>query len=89
MILITEVHLKNGDDHKHITRVKWLNTNTKEITEISVLDIITFLIQNPGTVFVKDDKGFVEVCVIDDTPKYIRTKKDNRLTNNLLNLPKF
>ncbi|MFX0132962.1 MAG: DUF3892 domain-containing protein [Candidatus Hodarchaeota archaeon] len=88
-ILITAVHLKNGNEHKHISDVKWENTTTKETNTTSVKDIITFLIENPGSIFVQDKEGVIEVCVINDTPKYIRTKKDDRLTDNLLYLPRF
>ena len=89
MIKIIAVHFENGKEHKHITKIKWENTETNEVKTATISDMITFLAQNPGTVFVEDEKGYIIVHIIDDSPKYLRTKKDGRLTNNLLNLDKF
>ena len=89
MVKITHVRFKNGKEHENIVAFYCFDTTTGETISVTKENMIKFINQRPNTVFVEDSKGLVEVFVIDDNPKYLRTKKDGRPTNNLLNLPEF
>lgn len=88
MVLITAVHVEGPTSHENITELKWLMENGQ--TGISTKkSMIEYIEKNPVTVFVKDNQGKAEVVVINASPKYLRTKKDGRLSDNLLSLPRF
>ena len=86
MVYIIAVHLENGEEHEHITKVNWQggsNSNT-----CSRADMIGWL--NKGNrAFVTDNVRTVEVGVVQASPPYLRTIADGRWTNNLLALPRF
>ncbi len=81
---------ENSSGHEHIKYYKWLDTENKK-TGVSIrAKMVDFINANPDTVFVKDEKGSVEVFVVDVKPPYLRTKApDDEFTDNLLSLPTF
>jgi len=89
MIKIIAVHFENGKEHQHISKFNWMNTNTNKSGTSSLKEMIEYINNHAKTVFVEDKQGLVEVFVIDHKPPYLRTKKDNRETDNLLYLSTF
>jgi hypothetical protein len=90
-LYILAIRFKDEKKHENITRLKWKITNNELINESPISEIITIINNHPNSVFVKDkkDNKDVEVFVIDANPKYLRTKANNKLTDNLLELPTF
>ena len=92
MIKITHVRFEDGEDHQNIIKLKWINTDSNKKGVSSIDKMIEYVEENPNKVVVEDDEGFATIHVIPESkksPEYLRTKKDNRETNNLLNLPSF
>jgi Protein of unknown function (DUF3892) len=89
MIKIIGIKFKDGKEHEHIIEYKWASTISKEYGASSRLTMIDFINKNPKTVFVEDNNGTVEVFVVNANPPYLRTKADNRYTDNLLYLPEY
>lgn len=91
MKFITHVRLSSGGSkHEHITDVKWLNSSDNT-TGTSTKQAMVDYLEKGNKAYVKDGSGKVEVLVVDATPKpkYLRTKADDRWTDNLLSLPRF
>ncbi len=81
---------ENRHEHEYIKCYKWIDTENKKTGFSSKAQIVGFINANPETVFVKDEKGSVEVFVVDVQPPYLRTKTpDDEYTDNLLSLPAF
>jgi len=86
MVYIIAVHLENGEEHEHITKVKWQEgTNSNISTRAAMIDWI----KKGGRAYVTDGYKTVEVLVVNSEPPYLRTYADGRWTNNLLALPRF
>jgi hypothetical protein len=90
---IIEIHLEGSERHQHITNVVWIDprispTSRVESTKQQMVDFIN---DNPGQTFVYDEptRTKVLVGVVDSTPPYIRTYRDNEWQDNLLDLKKY
>lgn len=88
MIYITEVSLSGGNQHHHITHVKWFNSENTQSGISSTAEMVTF-IEKGNKVQVKVGPFVVDVKVVVAYPKYLRTHQDGTETDNLLNLPRF
>jgi hypothetical protein len=86
MVYIIAVHLEGGDQHEHITHVKWQDGAT--VRTCSRAEMIKWIYQG-NKAFVTDGVRTVEVLVVDASPPYLRTFADGRWTNNLIALPRF
>jgi hypothetical protein len=89
MIKIISVHYEKGRSYNHMTKFKWLNTESNKTGIINLTEIIEYIKNNPDIFFV-DYKGVTsEVVIINANPPHIRTKADGIVNNNLLELPEF
>lgn len=75
-------------EHQHITHLKWFDESNGQ-SEIATKEfLINWLEQSPNNkLFTKDSSGYARVLVVNATPKYLRSYRDNRPTDNLLELP--
>jgi len=90
MVYITQVNMAvGGSGHEHIANVRYVQTGSNDTKHCSRQQMVEFLRANPGQARVRDGIGEVTVGVVEATPPYIRTYKDGRPTDNLLNLPRY
>lgn len=89
MNYITAVHMNGGEEHKHIQRVKIDESVHSTHFEWTVKEVIESLRIASTSVCVKDGSKDIPVIIVEDKPPYIRTKKDGKLSNNLLELPRY
>jgi len=89
MYYITAIHLEEGEEHKHIKEVKLFDSLSERKWSWLVEDVIVQLRILPDTVYVKDRDKDISVVIVEATPPYIRAKADGKLTNNLLELPRY
>lgn len=86
---ITHIHLQGGNEHEHITAVKWKQDagSTGESTKSQMVKFI----QDGNSVYVTDGTTRVSVGVVKPQygEPYLRTHADGKWTNNLLALPRF
>jgi hypothetical protein len=89
MIFITHVRLAGGSNHEHIVAVKWHSplATDKKMGECATKTMVDWIEKESKKVFVTDGKSVVPVLVIDH--KYLRTKANDKWTDNLLSLPRF
>jgi len=79
----------NGTKHEHIDRLKFVYEDGSG-QDAQKQKIIEWLESNPNnTAWCHDGPRVVQVKVVNDTPKYLRTVADGYYTNNLLALPDF
>jgi hypothetical protein len=83
---ITCINLSHtGRTHEHITHVSNPGVWTSRLTVAQVINLI--LGPDQHTFYVQDAAGNrANVMVVDANPRYIRTRKDNTWTDNLLSL---
>jgi hypothetical protein len=86
MLYIIAIHLEGGDQHEHITKVKWQNENK---SDTSTKEQMISWINQGNKAYVTDGVKTVDVLVVNATPPYLRTYADGRWTNNLLALTRF
>ncbi|MCP3098436.1 DUF3892 domain-containing protein [Myxococcus sp. K15C18031901] len=86
MLYITHIHLEGGERLEHITSVHWTNGAK---TDTSTREAMVRWIDEGGEAWVKAPTGDVRVLVVRATPPYLRSEANNRLTDNLLALPRF
>lgn len=87
-VYVTKRHMEGGNGHEHIARVKWEDRQSGKSGDSTRAEMVTF-IDGGGDARVGDGASFVEVGVVDASPKYIRTYADGKWTNNLLALPTY
>lgn len=87
-VYVTKRHMEGGSGHEHIARVKWEDRQSGQSGDSARAEMVTF-IDGGGVARVGDGSSFVEVGVVDASPKYIRTYADGKWTNNLLALPTY
>jgi uncharacterized protein DUF3892 len=90
MIYITAVHMEPswGSSHEHIAEVRWENRQSREAGQSSRATMVDW-INGGGDARVRDQSGDVQVGVVQASPPYLRTHRDNRYTDNLLSLPRY
>jgi hypothetical protein len=88
MLYITAIRQAGGGGHEHITRVKWLNSETGKADDCTTQAMIEF-IEKGNKVQVGGNPKPAYVGVVDGPPKYLRTFADKQWNDNLLALPKF
>lgn len=92
MIYITAVKMSpGGSRHEHISHVRWTDPSTAKTGENARGEIVSFIDDESGDVRVRDGQGAVEVRTVHPAgkPAYVRTYADGRLTDNLLQLPRY
>lgn len=88
MILITHIRLSpQGTGHEHITDVKWQDPMGGSNGQATVSDMVEVMLTNNVKVYVRDGTKLISVEVIDK--RYLRTRADGKLSNNLLALERF
>lgn len=87
---ITGVHLLGGNQHEHISSVRWLNT-VDGVSNVSTVAAMVEWIDWGNASFVGGSDGRVSVGVVRPAgrPAYLRTHADGQWTDNLLALPRF
>ncbi|HWU31705.1 MAG TPA: DUF3892 domain-containing protein [Marmoricola sp.] len=90
-IRITAIHLSGGSGHEHITRLWWTGPADGKTGDNTRAELVAWIENENGKAYVEDAyRHRIDVEVI--TPrvgaKYLRTRKDGVLTDNLLYLPK-
>ena len=83
---ITARHMSGGSKHEHIAKVKWENRSKGTTGEKTRTEMVKWIEQG-GDVRVANGSSYVEVRVVDATPKYIQTYADGICTDDLLALP--
>jgi hypothetical protein len=78
---VTCITLSGGRLHEHITHIGF--SNGVRWTKQQGVD---FLRAQGNSLFVADQRGTVDVGVVDGAPPYLRTRADGRWTDNLLAL---
>lgn len=90
MVVITHVRMSQpGSRHDHIVEVKWRNPDDGKVGSNTVAQMVDFIENKKGKVKVTDGRNTVDVGVVKETPKYIRTYADGVWSDNLLSLPRF
>jgi Protein of unknown function (DUF3892) len=90
MVYITAIHMMSGGTaHEHIADVRWYDPDTKNINTSSRATMVDWIANKNGVAKVTDGKSAVEVRVVQGTPPYLRTRANNRWTDNLLALPRY
>ena len=85
---ITARHMSGGTKHEHIAKVKWENRTKCTTGEKTRAEMVKW-IEDGGDARVANGSSYVEVKVVDATPKYIQTYADGIWTDNLLALPEY
>jgi Protein of unknown function (DUF3892) len=90
MIYITAVHMSppTANDHQHIARLRWSEVGSQNSRDDTREQMISW-INGRVDARVKDQYGDVKVGVVNVSPPYLRTFKDDRPTDNLLSLPRY
>lgn len=87
---ITHIHLEGGNQHEHITAVKWQHDGGGT-GQSSKAQMVKFIEEDNGVVYVSDGYSRVAVGVVHPQygEPYLRTHADGKWSNNLLALPRF
>jgi len=91
-VRITCINKDNGDHydpHEAITYLGWINESTSNTGKSTRLKMVDF-IEKGNQAYVKDiygNKVFLVVRISRAGNKYVQTRADGKLTNNLLELP--
>jgi len=80
--------MSGGQNHEHISEVRWKNPETGESNTSTRQQMVEW-INKGGRALVTDGARVVEVRVVDADPPYIRTWADGVWTDNLLALPRY
>ena len=80
--------MEGGNSHEHLARVVWEDRQLGSSGDDLRAAIVRH-IEAGGNVHVSGGTSHVQVVVADATPKYIRTRKDGKWTDNLLALPSY
>ncbi|HSX27897.1 MAG TPA: DUF3892 domain-containing protein [Candidatus Saccharimonadales bacterium] len=88
MMQITDVHFEGGNQHQNITELKWLNTDTGVTGTSPIEEMIAYVRQYPGSVFVEGPMRSW-LGVVTAQPEYLQTYTDGAWTNDLLTLPQY
>lgn len=90
---IVAVRMAGGSEHKHIVGVAYLKTEERPVTgHTSTLEGVVNMIDDGKAFFTRDFRGDIAQVVVvknSDGARYIRTKKDGALSDNLLFLPRY
>lgn len=87
---ITAVHFAGGNDHQHISTVRWLNASAGISNTSTVASMVEWL-DKGNEAYVGGPTERVRVAVVrpQGRPAYLRTHADAQWTDNLLKLPQF
>jgi hypothetical protein len=90
-IQITAIHFPGtAKTHEAIASFKWVNIPADGKTTVSDKAVLVDWIDNKGgKAWVADGTEWVSVVTVAGIPKYLRSKKDGVLSDNLLSLPTF
>lgn len=90
---IIAVHLEGGERHEHITKVIWIDPQISTIEKIESTkeQMVAFIDNNPGQTYVYDESTCTKILVgvVHVVPPYIRTYRDKKWQDNLLNLESY
>lgn len=86
MVYIVAVHMEGGNQHEHITKVKWQDGSASNISTTAQM---VEWIKAGNKAYVTDGRNTVEVGVVEARPPHLRTFADGKWTDNLLALPRF
>ena len=90
---IVAVRLKDGEKHEHIAGVVYIEPDTRPLnTGSATMAGLLKMLADGEKFFVVDFKGdTAEVIPVrsEAGAKYVRTRKDGVLTDNLLKLPRY
>jgi hypothetical protein len=90
-IRIVAIRLSGGTTHQHIVHLWWVNPANSKAGDNTRAQIVTWIEKENGKTYVDDGSGHradVEVVTPTVGQKYLRTRKDGVLTDNLLALPR-
>ena len=68
---ITARHMSGGNKHEHIAKVKWANRTKGTAGEKTRAEMVKW-IEGGGDARVANGSSYVEVRVVDSTPKELR-----------------
>ena len=91
-VRITHVRLsQNGSRVEHITDLAWSEVPSNKTGSSSRAQMVEF-VEGGGVAFTQDGAGSRANLVVVTPmsgPKYVRTRSDNTVADNLLHLPRF
>ena len=88
-VYITARHMSGGTDHQHIASVRWTNRADGSTGQNTTAGMVDWIDNKNGDARVANGTSYVEVHVVEASPKYLRTKADGKWTDNLLALPTY
>ena len=88
-VYIIKRHMVGGSGHEHIAEVEWENRSSGETGKTSRAGMVKYIEEDNGDARVANGSSYVQVGVVNATPKYIRTHADGKWTDNLLALPTY
>ena len=87
-VYVTKRHMEGGTNHQHIARVTWENRENGKTGDSSRAEMVKW-IDEGGDARVASGPSYVQVGVVNATPKYLRTHANGKWTDNLLALPTY
>lgn len=89
MVFLIGIHTEGGMSHEHVTKVQWFDPSD-HTTDISYVAQIIGWLELGGVAKVTDGQTTVDVDVVNgEKGKYLRTRANGKLTDNLMALPRF
>ena len=87
MIYVTAVHMEGGNEHEHISDVKWRNPEDGKAGESTRATVVDWIKSKGGVAKVTEGQHTVPVEVYRE--QWLRTKADGVWKDNLLALPRY
>lgn len=87
-VYITARHMEGGDEHQHISAVKWINRDSSQSGASNTAQMVEW-IERGGDARVDKGPSFVKVGVVKASTPYIRTFADGEWSDDLLALPTY
>lgn len=85
---VSAISPASATKHEGIARVRWINSSNST-SNVSTKEAAIDWLNKGNKFWVAGEDGPVEVRVVNASPPYLRTVKDNSYTDNLLALPRF
>ncbi|HET6274790.1 MAG TPA: DUF3892 domain-containing protein [Candidatus Cybelea sp.] len=90
---IVAVRMKGGNRHEHIAGVAYIDPSTRPISTgtLTLSGVLKLLDAGEEIVVVDSESNTVEVIRVKNVrgQRYVRTREDGVLTDNLLALPRY
>ena len=90
MIYIYAVRTSGGEEHEHITAVRWRSPDNGRAGEATREEVVDWVSRRGWAVYARgDDAHIARVWAVDASPLHLRTYDNGIWTDNLLALPRY